>query len=145
MMKLLLWSLAAVAGVAAATQTAANSALAARAGLAAALFLNTGVVWLGTFLFLLASGGPRTLTALAGAPLHHYVGGLAGFAIIAPITFAFPRLGAAMALAIMVLGQGATALAIDHFGLWGMPAVTVSATRLIGVGFLVAGVVLLRR
>jgi bacterial/archaeal transporter family-2 protein len=145
MMKILLWSLAAFAGAAAACQTAANSALAARASLAAALFLNTGVVWISTFVFLLVSGGPRTLAALPGAPIHHYIGGLAGFSVIASITFVFPRLGASLALAIMVLGQGAMALAIDHHGLWGMPALPVTGTRLLGIAFLVIGIVLLRR
>jgi transporter family-2 protein len=37
------------------------------------------------------------------------------------------------------------ALVIDHFGLWGMPTVALSGSRLLGVAFLIAGVVLLRR
>ena len=50
-----------------------------------------------------------------------------------------------MTLAVMVLGQGAMALAIDHFGMWGLPAVSVTGTRLFGVAFLVVGILLLRR
>jgi transporter family-2 protein len=145
MMQVMLWALAVAAGAAGAFQTAANSALMGRSSLGAALFLNTTVVWLATFGLLLATGGPRMLGSLSGAPPHHYVGGLCGFAVIASITVAFPRLGAAVALALMVLGQGTVALMIDHYGLWGMRPVAITGTRLAGVGFVVIGVLLLRR
>ena len=145
MMPILLWSLAVAAGAAAACQAAANSAITARATLGAALFLNTLIVLAGTFVLLLVTGGPRTLAALPGAPWHHYIAGLAGFTVIASITFVFPRLGAATALALMVLGQGVMALVIDHQGLWGLRIVPVTGARLLGVVCLVAGVVLLRR
>jgi bacterial/archaeal transporter family-2 protein len=141
----LLWCLAIGAGVAGACQTGANSALSARANLGASLFLNTSVVLVGTAALLLIQGGPRALGALPGAPAHHYIGGLCGFTVIASITFAFPRLGAALAMALMVLGQGVMALIIDHHGLWGMRTVPLTSTRLVGVAFLVAGVLLLRR
>ena len=65
--------------------------------------------------------------------------------MIASITFVFPRLGAAVTLALMVLGQGAMALAVDHYGLWGMRPLEVTGTRLLGIGFLVVGILLLRR
>jgi bacterial/archaeal transporter family-2 protein len=145
MLRFLLPALAVTAGVAAACQAAANSALATRASLGAALFLNTAIVWAGTFILMLASGGPGALRALPGAPPHHYIAGLCGFVVIASITFVLPRLGAAVTLALMVMGQGAMALAVDHFGLWGLPAVPVSLTRLAGVGFLVLGILLLRK
>jgi transporter family-2 protein len=145
MMQVLLWALAVAAGAAGAFQTASNSALMMRSTLGAALFLNTSVVWVATAALLLATGGPRTLSALPGAPWHHYVGGLCGFAVIAMITLVFPRLGAAVALALMVLGQGTVALIIDHYGLWGMRTVPVTGGRMLGVGFIVLGVLLLRR
>ena len=45
---------------------------------------------------------------------------------------------------MMVLGQGVAALAIDHFGLMGMPRDPVTATRLIGVALVAAGIVVIR-
>jgi len=144
-MRALLFAMATAAGAAAACQAAANAALAARAGLAPALVLNTVVVLAATLVMLLARGGARALPALAGAPLHHYLGGLFGFVIIGCLTVAVPRLGTATAVALMVLGQGVLALLIDHFGLWGIPVVAVSGARLLGVALLVAGIVLLRR
>jgi transporter family-2 protein len=144
-MRPILFALAAVAGVAAACQAAANAALSSRAGLGAALFLNAVVVLAGTGVLLLFTGGPRALAALGGAPVPHYIAGLCGFVIIAGLALALPRLGAGTALSLMVLGQGAMALVIDHFGLWGVRAVGVSGPRLLGVALLVAGVALLRR
>ena len=144
-MRVLLFAMAAAAGAAAVCQAAANAALSARAGLGAALFLSTAMVLAGTAVILFATGGPGTLTALTGAPWHHYVGGLCGVVILGCLTIAVPRLGAGTTLSLMVLGQGVLALVIDHFGLWGIPAVAVSGARLLGVALLVAGVVLLRR
>jgi transporter family-2 protein len=145
MTKILVWAMAFGAGLAAAAQATANSALATRAGIGATLVLNTLVVLAGTLVLFVVTGGTPGVSALPGAPWHDYVGGLGGFAVIATLTFVFPRLGAASALALMVLGQGVAALAIDHFGLWGMRVVSVSGPRLLGVAFLIAGVALLRR
>jgi transporter family-2 protein len=56
-----------------------------------------------------------------------------------------PRIGNATALALVVLGQGAMGLVIDHFGLLGMRTIPLTASRFAGALLLVAGVVLLRR
>ena len=55
-----------------------------------------------------------------------------------------PRLGAAMVVALIVLGQMLGALAFDHFGLLGVPENPISVARLAGAALLVAGVVLIR-
>ena len=135
---------AVLAGIAAACQGSANGALTGRAGLGATLLLNSLVVTVGS-LILFFTGGPRSLAALAGAPWAHYVGGLCGLAIIAGMALVIPRIGNATALALVVLGQGAMALVIDHYGLFGLRTIPFTATRLGGAVLLVAGVVLLRR
>jgi transporter family-2 protein len=145
MSRVLLSCLAIIAGVAAAIQSAANAALATRAGLGAALFISNAVVFLGATLLLSATGGLRALSSSLGAPWHHYVGGVCGFIIVSGITFVFARLGAALALALVVLGQSAMALAIDHFGMWGMTRAPLNGWRLAGSLLLVLGVVLMRR
>jgi transporter family-2 protein len=145
MTSVLLSFLAIVAGIAAAVQSGANAALATRAGLGAALFISSTIVLAGTVVMLLATGGVRALSAGMGAPLHHYVGGLCGFIIISCITFVFARLGAALALALVVLGQSMMALAIDHYGLWGMTRAPINGWRIAGTILLIGGVVLMRR
>lgn len=144
MMKVL-FALAAVgAGVATAMQAAANGGLAARTGLGAALVLNTCIVLAGTLAFFVASGSRGTFFP-AGTPWFYYVGGFCGFAVILAAAFVLPRIGAGAAVALMVLGQGIAALAIDHFGMMGVSREPVSLTRLGGFALLVAGVALLRR
>jgi transporter family-2 protein len=145
MTSILLSLLAMVAGLAAATQSAANAALATRAGLGAPLFISTAVVLVGTAILMHFTGGWRSLLSAVGAPPHHYLGGLCGFVIISLITLVMPRLGAALALALVVLGQSAMALAIDHFGLWGMTRAPLTVWRVAGTALLIGGVLLMRR
>jgi bacterial/archaeal transporter family-2 protein len=142
--KLLLALAAVAAGVAATVQGAANAALSARAGLGAALLLNTGIVLVGALVFFLVSGARATFFP-ADTPWSLYVGGLCGFAVILAAAFVFPRIGAAPAVALMVLGQGAAALVIDHFGLMGFAREPVSLARIGSFALIVVGVALLRR
>jgi transporter family-2 protein len=144
-LKMLLGVVIVLAGASGASQAAANAGLASRAGISVALMLNGIVVMTGATLFFVAAGGYRTAGAAWGAPLPYYIGGFCGLFIIAALTFSVPRLGAAVSMALMVLGQGAMALVIDHFGLWGMRVAPLSATRLLGVVLLVAGMLLMRR
>ena len=141
--KLVLAALAIGAGRAMALQASANAGLAQRIGLGAALVVNTVIVLAGTLVFFVARG-PHANFAPAGTPWTLYIGGLCGFTIILCLAFVFPRIGAAWAIALVVLGQGATALAIDHFGLLGMPRDPATLARAAGLALVAAGVVLLR-
>jgi transporter family-2 protein len=144
-----------LAGGAVALQGSANSALAARTSLPNALVLNTLVVLAGTILYAawkslgpLATGPSlfsREGVAPSGTPWSYYLGGLCGFTVIAVSAYAFPRLGVGVSVGLLVLGQGLAALALDHFGALGLPVTPFSATRLLGVVLLAAGVLLVRR
>ena len=96
-----------------------------------------------TLVLWLASGARTTFVA-PEAPWTLYVGGLCGFAILMAVTLSYPRLGAAWTIALVVLGQGIAALAVDHFGIMGMPRDPVTAMRLFGVGLVAAGVAVMR-
>jgi transporter family-2 protein len=135
--------LAAAAGAATAVQAAANAGLSARIGLAATLVLNALVVLVCALGFQLARGGPGTFFA-AGTPWHLYVGGFCGFFIIFSMASAFPRIGAALAIALVVLGQSAAALAIDHYGWMGMPQEPISLARAAGLVLVLGGIALIR-
>jgi transporter family-2 protein len=143
MTKILFGLIAVAAGVAGAFQAAANSGLSARIGLAPALVVNTSIVLLGT-LVLYVARGPHGSFVSAGAPWSLYVGGVCGFIVILSLTVVFPRIGAAVAIALVVLGQGAAALAIDHFGLMGMPCEPVTLVRVVGMLLVGGGVALIR-
>src|SRR5262249_18725313 len=110
--KLLFAALAVFAGVAGAFQAAANAGLAQRTGLGAAMVVNTSIVMAGCLSFFLAGGAPANFPP-AGTPWSLYIGGVCGFVIIASLAVVLPKIGAALALALVVFGQSAAALAID--------------------------------
>jgi transporter family-2 protein len=143
-MNLLLALAATVAGVAASFQGAANAGLSSRTGLGPALVVNTTVVLLCTFVFFFITRSTATFFP-PGTPWSYYIGGLCGFTIILAAAFVFPRIGAGPAAALMVLGQGAAALAIDHYGLMGLSREPVSLARISGFVLIIAGVALIRR
>ena len=73
-----------------------------------------------------------------------WLGGLFGAIFIAISILMVPRLGAATTIALIVVGQMIGALAMDHFGLFGLNTHPASAMRLIGAVCLVLGVILVR-
>ena len=143
MTKLGFAALAIAAGIAAAVQGAANAGLAKSAGVGPALLVNTGIVGIGALALWLALGA-RTSFFPAEAPVSLYLGGACGFVVIASMAFVFPKIGAAYAIALMVGGQCVAALLVDHYGLLGMPTDPVTLQRVLGVGLVAAGAVVMR-
>jgi transporter family-2 protein len=140
-----LFLLAAVlAGMASALQATTNGALAARIGLGSTLLVSITISAAAVLVLWMAEGGSLRGFFPSDASWPMYLGGVYGFAIIAAMALAFPRLGGAWTIALMVLGQGIMALAIDHLGLLGQPRDPITLTRLGGVALLVAGVLLMR-
>jgi bacterial/archaeal transporter family-2 protein len=81
---------------------------------------------------------------LGAAPWWIWVGGALGaFYVLGSIVTA-PRLGAVTLVAVILAGQAAASLVIDHFGWVGFPEHAVTPGRLLGVTLLAAGVVLVR-
>ena len=134
--------LAAAAGAATAVQAAANAGLSSRIGLAATLVLNSMVVLFCALVFQLTRGWPSFFSS--GTPWNLYVGGFCGFFVIFSMASVLPRIGAALAIALVVLGQAAAALAIDHFGWMGMPREPISFVRGAGLLLVLGGVALIR-
>jgi len=93
----------------------------------------------------LASGARIVPGTLASVPGWAWFGGLFGAAYVAAVTVLGPRLGATALLALVLLGQLAAALVVDHLGIVGFPANAVTPTRLVGVALLGAGVMLIIR
>ena len=83
--------------------------------------------------------------ALPRSPWWIWTGGLIGATYILLSIVLVSRLGTALLLASVVVGQLAASLAIDHYGWLGAPVHRISAARLIGAALLVAGVALIRR
>ncbi len=77
-------------------------------------------------------------------PLWLFVaGGCLGAMFVASIIVLTPQLGAARMLALVVAGQLATGLMIDHFGWFGLAVQEISVGRVAGALVVIAGAVLL--
>ena len=97
--------------------------------------------------FVVLSGllGSGKLSGLGSAPWWAWGGGFAGAYFLVITLVALPRIGAALVVACLVLGQMATAILLDAMGWFGVPRIELSPTRLIGSALLVVGVALLQR
>jgi transporter family-2 protein len=137
-----------VAGFALAFQAAINSRLreaVASPVLSAAISFGTGAVLLwccvGAGFFGGVGAGAR---GLASAPVWSLCGGLLGAFYVLATILAVPKLGAALTIAVAILGQQCAALLLDSTGWLGVPRVPLSFTRLLGAFFVVLGVALLQ-
>jgi bacterial/archaeal transporter family-2 protein len=88
---------------------------------------------------------PSPLThGIGGAPWWIWTGGVFSATFIVVSTFLTPRLGVAVTLSTIIVGQLSAALIVDHYGLFGGPVVRASITRVAGVALLLAGITLMR-
>lgn len=88
---------------------------------------------------------PAPVTAgIGGAPWWVWTGGFFSATFIVVSTLLTPRLGVALTLATILVGQLSAALIVDHYGLFGATLIRVSPARVLGVVFLLVGITLLR-
>lgn len=85
------------------------------------------------------------VAATRALPWHSWMGGLYGAVFVVAAAFAVPRLGVASTIVLMVAGQMAVSLLLDHFGVMGVPRRPIDLGRVAGIGLIVAGVLLVRR
>jgi transporter family-2 protein len=83
--------------------------------------------------------------ATRALPWYGWMGGLYGVGFVIAAAWSVPRLGAALTVTLMVMGQVLMSLLVDHFGALGVPQQPMSMGRLAGVTLIVAGVLLVRR
>ena len=137
----------AVIGMALALQVGLNSVVRLHVGSAAgAALINflVGTLALGCALLMTRAPVPSA-AQLGGIPWWGWLAGLAGASYVAGSAVIGPLIGGAAFIALIVAGQMAGALALDHFGALGFPERPVTLLRLAGVACVVLGVVLLSR
>ena len=78
------------------------------------------------------------------APWWAWIGGLQGAFYVTSTVVVPVRIGAAAFFGILVAAQLVTSVVLDRFGLIGFPQRDVSALKLVGVGLLIAGALLVR-
>jgi len=111
-----------------------------------AAFISFVVGSVGLFIYLLAT---RTdLSGLSNARSVHssvWLAGILGAFYVACVIILAPKLGVALAFGLIIAGQLGVSLAIDHFGLLGIPKHPINWQRLAGVALIIVGVIVIRR
>jgi transporter family-2 protein len=146
-MTLVFITMAITAGVFMVVQSSINGQVRVRLGDPwQAAFLSTTVSTLSLFVIAAISSGsvvPRFGRVVDG-PWWLWTGGLLGACIVAASLYLVTRLGSGVMFALMVTGQMAAAMVMDHYGVLGLPVHHVNAQRIAGVILLLAGVALIR-
>jgi transporter family-2 protein len=78
-------------------------------------------------------------------PWYYLLGGVLGACYVTVALISVSTIGAGGVAAATVTGQLTTAVVIDRLGLFGLEQTALSATRLVGVGLLLAGTFLVVR
>ena len=142
LMKLNLFALllAALAGATMAVQGTLNAALSKVVGLLEATLVVMAVGALTTLLALYPLGlGKGNILKLGTTPWYTLGGGVLIVLITYGVAASIPKVGVANATTAIVAAQVSAALFIDHFGFFGMEAISFSWWRLVGLVFLAGG------
>jgi len=93
-----------------------------------------------------AFGGTGTgFRGLQTAPLWAYLGGALGVSFVLGSIVAIPEVGVVVVICAAILGQMVGSYLADTFGWFGVPKVPFDPVRLIGIGLLLTGVLLVQR
>jgi transporter family-2 protein len=111
---------------------------------AATISFLVGTVAL-VLILLVVRGGIGNLGHVGRAPWWALVGGLLGAVYVSVALVAVRTLGASGLTAVVIAGQLLISVAIDRFGLLGIAKQQISASRILGLVLLVAGVTLVVR
>ncbi|WP_084399277.1 DMT family transporter [Henriciella aquimarina] len=82
---------------------------------------------------------------VASMPWWVWVGGVIGALVVASTALAVPKIGVAAWIAAFIAGQLGAAVLYDQFGAFGQAVRPATPLRLLGAGFLILGVYLVRR
>ncbi|MGL4961156.1 MAG: DMT family transporter [Inquilinus sp.] len=129
-----------LAGGLLAVQAGANAQLAKATGspfAATTLQLSVGTAIL--LAAALVTGTVSALAALPGVTWWHAVGGVASAVYVVSTILLFPRLGAVVSVGLFIAGQMLASLALDGFGLLGVPAASFAPAAVAGTALVLAG------
>lgn len=139
--------LALIGGIAIATQAPINARLreiVISPVMSAFISFAIGTVAL-FIMHLTGFAGPASFDKVLKMPWWYWVGGLLGaFYVFAALT-SVSKLGAATVVSLVIVGQLVAALAIDSYGLFGMPVIPISWQRVFGIVLLIAGAYLMKQ
>ena len=128
-----------------ALQPAINAGLGRATGNLAAALVSFGV---GTLLLagiVILAGQASGVSAAADVPWYYLLGGFLGAAYVFTALVTVSSIGAGGVAAATITGQLTASVIIDRLGILGLEETPLSASRLVGVGLLLAGTFLIVR
>ena len=131
-------------GVAVGTQAPIAGAMGSRVGGASGSF----IVHLGgalTSLLLLALRGGEQIQEWRTLPWYMLGCGALGLVLYLSLSQTVPKLGAATAITLVIVGQLIAGLVIDHFGAFDLPVRSLDSSRILAVALLLSGAYFLIR
>jgi bacterial/archaeal transporter family-2 protein len=133
-----------IGGVAVGLQAPMGGAMGARIGGTASSFIIHlgGLILSGLLLF--ARGGEK-IRDWQTIPWYMLGAGLFGLILYLTISVTQPRLGSAMMIVLIIIGQLLVGMILDHFGLLGVVTRPIDLPRVLGMVALVAGAYLIAR
>ncbi len=87
----------------------------------------------------------KSFLQLGQSPPYAWLGGLVGAFYIISTIVASPKLGIAIFLGLVICGQMAMSLLLDHYGLFGMPVKPFNWVKGIGLMLVLAGILLIKK
>ncbi len=133
-----------IGGLAVGIQGPMSGAISQKLGPVAASFIIHlgGAVASGLLLILLAG---QNLKAWQDQPFPYFFAGIFGLILYLTLNYTLPRIGAGNSITLLVAAELITALIIDQFGWFGVPAQPTSGLRLIGGVLLIVAASLIAR
>lgn len=109
--------------------------------LGAFISLTSGAI--AVLILVISKGiGTSELKRMSEVPPHLFLGGILGAVFVGSSLFLIPKMGATPMIAAFITGQLVGSVLIDHYGLLGLTPTPLSATRVLGVFLLFAGLFL---
>jgi transporter family-2 protein len=140
------WYLIAIGvGICVALQPTVNAALRREVGVAPTLILGAALVLIASIAVGMAWPEEAKWDRLTKVRPDLWAGAIFGMCIIVGGMTAVPKLGAGPALGLILLGQLAFGLIIDHFGWYGVPQSPVTWTKGLGVAVIFGGFLLVNK
>ncbi len=132
------------AGFAAGLQGPLTTIVSQRLGIwEAVLIAHIGGIIAAVFMVLVFSRGD--IGQWRSVPWYALLCGVLGLVVLGGITFSIPRIGAAGATTLLIVGQLLLALILDHFGWLGVDIRSLNPSRILGLITLVVGTWLIMR
>lgn len=98
-----------------------------------------------TLIVLIAAGGVGRISEVRNVAWYYLLGGVLGAAYVTCVLVTVRTLGAGGITAATIAGQLTMAVIVDQLGLFGVARQPITASRVLGIALLVAGVFLVVR